>query len=338
MPIPTPPPDESAPWTAPVVSRDREELPLPPRSAVSAPDAEAVFGRGAFRRLWERPEGYVPLALLGLGLALFLFGVEGTIDKEGLGRNRDPEGFVAAMAFGALFSAVALRRLQIFLTGAARKDRSARSPEDEPWTWDHPWRQEWMAPDYTSSGSMLGSVGFLAFVAVANLVWVSDSWPLRGIVLLFDLLGLIILYDLLKRGSQWLRFRHPVVTWQTLPAFLGDRLEGRVSLARSVLPAGRPRVTLRCVQDEWTTRVGQTSRELQPFAIYKQTRELPLAALGEPLDYVDFGFDLPDGLPGTNLATDRAVYWQIQAIVPAAGPDFESVFLAPVYRRTQEAS
>ena len=338
MPITPSPPDESAPRAAPVISRETEELLLPPRSAVPVPDAEPVFGRGFFRRLRNRPEVYVPLALLGIGLALFLFGVEGTVDKEGLGRNRDPGGFLTAMAFGALFSAVALQAL---FTGAARKSRRGGS-EDDPWTWDHPWRQEWMAPDYTGggSGALQRPVAFLAVLGVLNLAWVADSWLLKGILLLFDILGLVLLYDVLRKLTQWLRFRHPVVTWRTLPAFLGDRLEGRVSFARSVLPAEPPRVTLRCVRDVWTTR--QTNdgqiRELQAFVVYRETWELPQAAPGAPLDYVDFGFDLPDDLPGTKLGTEEPIYWQVQVIVPVAGPDLESIFLAPVYRRTQEAS
>jgi hypothetical protein len=60
-----------------------------------------------------------------------------------------------------------------------------------------------------------------------------------------------------------------------------------------------------------------------------------LAAPDGPLDYLDFGFDVPSDLLGTKLATQEAVYWQVQAIVPVAGPDLETVFLAPVYRRTQ---
>jgi hypothetical protein len=341
MPIPPPPPDESASGAAPVVSRDKEKLFLPPRSAVPVPGAKSAFGRGFFGRMRGSPEGCFLLLFLGVGLAIFLFGVAGTFGpyKEGLRGNNDPRSFLGAMAFGAVFFLVALRMLQIVLAGAANEDRRAKTPKGDPWTWDYPWRQEWMAPDYTGggSGSVLGRVAFLALLGLFNVAWISDSWLFKAIVAFFDLFGLLILYDSFQKLTQWLRFRHPVVTWRTFPAFVGDRIEGRVSFARPARATGPPRVTLRCVQDEWTTRPSKKgpTRELQPFAVYKETRGLPLAAPDEPLDYLDFGFDIPDGLLGTKLATDEATYWQVQVLVPVAGPDLESVFLAPVYRRTQ---
>lgn len=336
MPITPPPTDESA---APVVSQDKEKLFLPPRSAVPVPGAESTFGRGFFGRLRARPEACFLLLFMGVGLGLFLLGVAGTFGpyKEGLRKTGDPRFFLTAMAFGTVFFLVALRMLQIVLTGAEHKSRRAKASKGDPWTWDYPWRQEWMPPDYTGggSGSVLGRVAFLALLGLFNVAWASDSWLFKGIVAVFDLFGLLIIYDSLQKLTQWLRFRHPVVTWRTFPAFVGDRLEGRISFARPARATGPPRVTLRCVQDEWTTRQtknGQTS-ELQPFAVYKETRELPLAAPGERLDYIDFGFDIPDGLLGTKLAAEEATYWQVQVIVPVAGPDLESIFLAPVYRK-----
>ena len=86
MPITPPPPDESASGAAPVVSRDKEKLFLPPRSAVPVPGAESVFGRGFFSRLKGRPDGCFLMLFQGVGLALFLFGVAGTFGpyKESL--------------------------------------------------------------------------------------------------------------------------------------------------------------------------------------------------------------------------------------------------------------
>lgn len=176
----------------------------------------------------------------------------------------------------------------------------------------------------------------LALIGLFNMALAAPSWVARIVILAFDLLGLLILYDTLHKLAQWLRFRHPVVTWTTFPAFLGDRLEGRISFARPVRATGPPKVTLRCVGDEGV--VGGSgehqSMQLRPFALYQETREAPrIVDPGEPLDYVDFGFDIPGDLPGTDLLKERATYWQVCLNVPIAGPNFETVFLAPVYRR-----
>lgn len=326
------------PSPTPTVSRAKERVIAPPRSAVPAPGA-ALFGRGFFRRLRDSGTGAFLLVFLSAGLSIFLFGLAGTIGpfREGLRENGDPRFFYAAMAFGTVFCLVTLRILQVVLTGAANKSKK-QGPKGEPWTWDYPWRQDWMAPDYTGggSGTVLGRLAFLSLLSMFNVAWWSDSWLFKGIVALFDLFALVILYDTFQKATQWMRFRRPVVIWETLPAFLGGDLRGRVAFARSVRATEPARLTLRCVRDEWvTTGQGKNRRkELEPYAVYQQIREIPLPGPpGEPLDAVDFSFRIPDEQPGTDLTKEEAVYWQVLVNVPIAGPNLETVFLAPVYRK-----
>ena len=74
---------------------------------------------------------------------------------------------------------------------------------------------------------------------------------------------------------------------------------------------------------------------LQPVAIYRETREIPLPGdPGEPLDILSFSFKTPADLPGTNLMKENPVYWQVVVNVPVAGPDLEVAFLAPIYKKT----
>ena len=329
----------SLPSPTPTVSRDKERVIAPSRSAVPAPGA-SLFGRGFFRRLRDSGTGAFLLVFLSIGAAIFLFGLAGTAGpfKEGLRENGDPRFFYAAMAFGMVFSLISLRILQIALTAAENKSRK-KGARSEPWTWDYPWRQDWMPPDYTGggSGTVLGRVAFLGLLAMFNVAWSSDSVLLKVIVGIFDLFGLLILYDSFQKAYQWLRFRQPVVIWETLPAFLGDKLQGRIAFARGVRAQGPARLTLRCVRDEWEVRQSgkSTIRELQPYAIYQQSREIPLdGPPGEPMDAVDFSFSVPEDQPPTDLSRDEAVYWQVLLNVPLTGPNLETVFLAPVYRKT----
>lgn len=341
MPMTPPPADDTVPPGSPTVTREKQRLMAPPRSAVPVPGSGSVFGRGFFRRLRESQAGCFLLVFLAVGGGLFLFGVAGTVGpyKEGLRENGDPRFFLGAMGFGTVFFLVALRMLQVALAGVTYKTKKKGS-RSEPWTWDYPWRQDWMPPDYTGggSGTVLGRVAFLALIGLFNVAWLSGSWLFRGIILLFDLFALLIVYDALQKLYQWLRFRKPVVIWETLPAFLGESLRGRIAFARGVRAAAPPQLTLRCVRDEWvdTTSGDTPGRELQPHAVYRETREIPLpGAPGEPLDFVDFAFELPRGLPGTDLTKEQAVYWQVHVIVPLLGPDLETVFLAPVYPKSR---
>jgi hypothetical protein len=69
----------------------------------------------------------------------------------------------------------------------------------------------------------------------------------------------------------------------------------------------------------------------EPFVIYQQTREID--AGGDVLREMPVSFDIPPDLPGTDLNRGDATYWQVFLQVPVTGPDFETVFLAPVYGR-----
>jgi hypothetical protein len=333
MPVTPPTPDEEP--GLPMVSREKERVIAPPRSAVPAPGAGPVFGRGFFRLFRESgAAGCFFLVFLAVGAALFLFGLAGTAGpyKEGLRENGDPRFFLAAMAFGTVFCLVTLRMMQVALTETA--NRSKKGSKAEPWTWDHPWRQDWMPPDYSGGGigMVLGRVAFLALLGLFNAAWSSGNWVIRAVIVVFDLFGLLILYDSFQKLYQWLRFGRPVMIWETLPAFLGSQLRGRMAFARVVRAAGPPRLTLRCVRDEWVESGSSKNRtkSLEPQAIYQQTIEIPVSG---PLDAIDFAFDVPSDLPGTDLSLSEAVYWQVLANIPLPGPNVETVFLAPVYRK-----
>ncbi len=314
----------------------KERVIAPPRSAVPLPGAGSVFGRGFFRNLRAAGGGgCFLLFFMSIGAGLFLFGAAGTFGpyKEGLRGNNDPRAFLGFMTMGSVFFLVALRMLQLVLTGAQNETRSKGDPK-QPWAWDYPWSTEWMKPDYSGSGggTVLGRVAFLALLGVFNVAWFSGMLLFKIIISIFDLLGLLILYDSVQKIVQWIRVRQPVVIWSQVPTFLGDRLEGRIAFARRVTAQGPAKVTLRRVEDDWVERQSgkHQTRELEPFAVYQEEQEVPLSG---DSDVVDFGFDLPSNQQGTDLGKDKAVYWQVLVSVPVVGPDLEAVFLAPVYRK-----
>jgi hypothetical protein len=271
------------------------------------------------------------LLFIAVGTGIFLFGAAGTWGpyKQGLRANGDPRFFLAMMGFGTVFALLALRMLQIVLNSARKESRSRESPV-QPWESDHPWRPEGQVPDYTgnSGGFLLGLIAFLGLLGLFNLVFMSPSpWLLRGIVLLFDLLGLVFLLDALRKAWQAMRHGRPRMRWTTFPAFLGDRLEGVFLIHPALRPKGPVKATLRCVEDVGSGDPG--TRE--PFVIYQQVRDLD--AGGDVLRELPVYFHIPPDLPATHLNRVQATYWQVFLQVPVTGPDFETVFLAPVYER-----
>jgi hypothetical protein len=236
--------------------------------------------------------------------------------------------------------------LQVVLTAAEHKEtrRRRRPSASHPWTTDHPWRPEGMEPDYGAdpAGNVLGYVAILSFIALFNLALGDAPFLFKGVILVFDVFGLLILADALLKLWQALHRLGPRMRWQSFPAFLGGRLEAVFTLRRPLTPRGPVLATLRCVRDEEVSHEdsedGGITVTVQPTVLYTQTLEVPVGN-GRPLRELPLAFELPRDLPGTDLARKLAIYWQVMVQVPVAGPDFDAVFLAPVYapRRSKAA-
>lgn len=334
MATPSPPPDEGNPFAPPVpgISHEKVRLLVPTRDSVPEPSAGPVFGRHFFRLLRENTGGYFLLLFTAIGMGLVFLGA-----VRLLGRTPgEEEGFLsdtAILLIGAVLVFGPLQMLKSLL--APTPNRQRVGPGREPWTWDHPWRKEWMARDYAGRRSPL--LGQLALFALTGLVVLfarsEGNCAAAGIALVFVLASGWVVYGWVKRLVHWLRFRDPVVIWRSIPTFQGETLAGRIAFARPVHATASPLVTLRCVRDTWMEPVGdKASRVLQPYAVYRDTREIPLPG-DEPFESIDFAFEVPVDPPGTNLAAEKPTYWQVVVSVPLAGPDLETVFLAPVYAR-----
>jgi hypothetical protein len=318
-------------------SRERKAIFAPPRNAQPLP-GEGGGGWAAWLNA-VRNGGWFLLLFMTIGLAMFAFGVAGTFGpyRDGLRENGDPRFFYAMMAMGALFALIALRMLQVAATGSGHELRRMKTRVDprQPWTGDYPWKPAGQDPEGAGSpgGMILGRVAFLGFIAFFNLAWTSGQLAFRIVIVVLDLFALLIIYDSLQKLWQGLRYARPRILWLTFPAFTGSRLEASFRSRRRLHVTGPVRVTLRCVEDGWRERPNNEPSQLEPFQIYEQVTEIPLAEDQAWIDSLRIDVAIPEDLPGTDLSKDEAVYWQLLAQVPVLGPDFESVFLAPVYER-----
>ncbi len=215
--------------------------------------------------------------------------------------------------------------------------RSASGPGgDGPWATDYSWQPAGQEPDYAldTGHPFLARLGLLGLIALANLGLVSSSVLLENVIVLLDVLGVVIVFDILLKLWQASRRIRPRMQWTTFPVFVGGRLEGVLVTRPALEPIGSVQVILRCVRDERVAGTGEGGEHvsLEPVAIYRQMTEIPVPE--DRLKEVRLAFEIPPDLPGTDLGRDEAVYWQVAFRIPTIGPDFEAAFLAPVYART----
>ncbi|HEX3527962.1 MAG TPA: hypothetical protein VH988_12930 [Thermoanaerobaculia bacterium] len=208
--------------------------------------------------------------------------------------------------------------------------RTAPGNRQEPWTTDG-WNPAGQEPEYSviQRGPLLSRVIALAVIAIANLALLTHSHLLENLVVLLDLLGVSILFDLLLR--IWRDVRRTRLRWTTLPVFPGGRLQGMLILRPVLEPIGAVRTVLRCVRDQRGAAEAGGEAPLEPTILYQQISEIPIPVEQEKLRTLNLAFTIPPDLPGTDLSQDEATYWQVALRIPVVGPDFEAAFLAPVY-------
>ena len=229
------------------------------------------------------------------------------------------------------------QRLFIPTRAAARpagKGSAAGPGGDGPWTADYPWRPAGQDPDYEldTGHPFRQRLSLLGLIGLANLGLFSSSILLENVIVLLDVLGIVIVLDILLKLWQASRRIRPRMRWTTFPAFVGGRLEGVLFMRAALEPIGPVRAILRCVRDERLPAEDGREAAVEPAAIYRQITEFPVQE--DRLKTLRLGFDLPGDLPGTDLGCDEPVYWQVALQIRTIGPDFETVFLAPVYART----
>ena len=314
-------------------SREPQQAWVPPRLMLRA---AFIRGRAFWIGLFSGPAAFLLIVVL-VGLTLAALGAWGTFwaPRDLAEEFADPRFYLAAMAFGGVFILVAVAMLRLVLTSRAHGRRLDAKPalQGSPWTWDHPWQPDAMGPDdeKQGAGGVIGPLAVLALIALFNIALSTGPWGLKLLILAFDAFGLLLLYNWVTTLINAVRFRRPTIAWRTFPSRPGGPLEATVRFAAPLNAAGPATVTLRCLRDMPGGLQAHPESPLEAVSIYREVRAFSTAA---PLASLDISFQVPHDLPGTDLARTEAVYWQVLVQVPTGGPDFEAVFLAPVYAET----
>lgn len=237
------------------------------------------------------------------------------------------------LVLGVIFGLAGLLVFRMGVSAVFGKACAARPAGREPWTNDNDWDPRGALPDNPTgtTASIFGRLLFLLLIGLFNVLWtIRMAWTARLIVTIFlgvfDLIALAILYGSVQKIVQKLRVGTVRLTWQRFPFFTGGRFEAVFHSRRAMRPTGPPGVSLRRVEQ----RPGGSGTGLQALEAWSATKTL--AALGaEPLTSFPIAMDIPAEEPGTDLSQAESTYWQLLVSVPVTGPDFEAVFLVPIY-------
>lgn len=248
-------------------------------------------------------------------------------------------------AVGLLFAALGLYITVDGLSGLRHQrttDGRAKAMPDQPWLWDHEWREDGIGSDTGGEVAKAFRFALLALVFLLPLHWIffvtkGIPWVFGFGLVIFDVVivavtarGVRLVRMGRRYGALWLRFRR-------FPFRTGERLEATLDATggRSDLPSLN--ATLRCVQERYEMRgLNIHTKELQVvcYALWSASARVDRSRRGT----FDFEFEIPADAPGSALSEQPSRYWElIVASDNVSGVDYQARFLVPVYRGRQGA-
>ena len=161
------------------------------------------------------------------------------------------------------------------------------------------------------------------------LAWKGDQarLVLQFAVVVFDLLLLLGLgnavYLLLKAS----RYADARLVFDEFPFWLDRQVSVRFDPPRRLPDCKSVDCTLRCVEEAYE-RTGR-SKEVVCWALYEDRRREPAES---PFHGLRLVFELPEaGLPGSDLVSRPATFWELEIRIETAGMDYLGRFLLPIY-------
>jgi hypothetical protein len=320
-----------------------------PDNAVELPGVlgpSAVAGPGvSVRNALTGPGVYVTNALTITGWPVIACGVVlavagGATASAFLGApNRFGAPAWAIPAVGLLCGAIGLYITINGLSGLRHQrtnDARAKEMPDQPWLWDHEWREDGIGGD--TGGEIAKAFGFAllavlslvpfhwAFFAVKEIPWVFGFGLVIGDVVVVAVTAHAVRLVQMRRryGASWLHFHR-------FPFRTGGRLEATLDATGGKSDLAALNATLRCVQERYEMRGLNThDKEFQVvrYALWSASARVDRSSKGT----FDFKFEIPADVPDSALSQQPSRYWElIVASGEVPGVDYEARFLVPIY-------
>lgn len=294
-----------------------------------------------------RPRGYTaglsaPGGLLfggifaGIGVFITLFGLR--IVEPG-GRLNAPHWVL--IPIGAVFTGCGLF-IWSKIWRQHRADRRhaqirLRHP-DEPALADHPWDphgQRSLLHAHAVRATIM-VVFFILFLTPCNYIAFASKdahWLMMGIIGLFDLVSLYLVYDMALRWGRFCKFGRAFLRFERFPFSTREPVALAWIAPEGCTGEATGRFTLRSVR-EWYEAGGRGKSRNTRLVREQQwsgswTSSAPARIV--PGQVFELVFDLPSDAPSTALHAERPFFWELEIVLALPGLDFTETYLVPIY-------
>ena len=209
----------------------------------------------------------------------------------------------------------------------------------KPWTQ----RKDWAAGKVIQEGAQ--QLGFLiVFTILWNLIsngitafafiseWETGDVP--WFMLIFPIVGLILIVVTIRTWIRRRKFGISIMTLDTIPAYLGDRLRASIETGVNALddPARSFNVKFLCAEKK-SSRDSEGKKRVSVREIWSEEHEV-YGQLSESMKTftISIFFNVPSDLPPTHLIPeDDRTLWKVNVTSKVPGVDYAAQFEVPVY-------
>lgn len=212
-------------------------------------------------------------------------------------------------------------------------------------TQDKPWlsKLEWADNKITSNTKP--EIYVLGFFAI---LWNLMTWPglfalpkayaekglwVAALLCLFPLAGVYLLTMFIRKFRQWRRYGQTFLTLNPFPGAIGGQVAGTIEVNAVFPDKHRFNVQLMCSKQFYS---GVREKHLQEKLIWEKSSVAQVRNLGDRTVLM-FQFDLPDGLPESDIDQDDAWHlWRLEVV--CEDHKLERSFEIPVFNTGESSS
>ncbi len=160
----------------------------------------------------------------------------------------------------------------------------------------------------------------------------SDS-IIAYVFILFPIVGIYIIYLGVKEALAWNKFGATPLVMDPFPGEIGDLVSGYVDVNIVYDPTSIVTVTLSCLRHKLVTHKNKSKYYTDTVWDKETVVNLTTSSIGSR---VKFEFEVPEGLPESELESDLFHDWKFHIKLALKGLDLEREFDIPVMKSTQE--
>lgn len=228
-------------------------------------------------------------------------------------------------------------------TSDAEIERMKKSWSEKPWT---------MRPDWARGEMIQEGASDLRLLMIFTVLWNIIGWGIAGFgilsewdsgdipwfLLVFPAFGIVLAVVAIRTWSRKRKFGFSVLNLRTMPAYLGERLQGTVQTGVPLKNDSSKDFLIRLICSRRTTVLDSDSDERVSEKKLWSDEEKVFGKVSSirSVFQVAVDFHIPEDLPPTELLPeDDRTLWRLEVTSKVKGVDYAAQFEVPVYRRSE---